>query len=67
MTKEERDVVDLLVKAWNSFLKLPVNNSDDVEEFRHAIHLAQNIVASRQVWIEFNESNRGTRSKESKK
>lgn len=43
----EKQVVDLLADAWNSFLKLRVLHADDVPDFRKAIHDAQRIVQSR--------------------
>src|ERR1039458_2403469 len=47
MTKEELSVISQLVIAWNNFLLLPVEHPDEQEEFRRAIHAAQNIVAAR--------------------
>lgn len=44
---QEAAVAHALADAWNAFLKLPVEHNDDIDEFRRAIHAAQNIVLSR--------------------
>jgi len=43
----EHEVLMALADAWNKFLALTGNRSDDVEEFRHAIHQAQSKIALR--------------------
>ena len=48
MTKEEDMVIFLLCKAWDKFLKLPEDHPDDITEFGHANHAAQNIILSRE-------------------
>jgi len=47
MTEDEKAVVLALADAWNLFLNLPVEHSDDVHEFRRTIHTAQEKVLSR--------------------
>jgi hypothetical protein len=47
LTDAERQVVEALGRAFNLFVQLPVVHNDDVDEFRHAIHLCQNIVLAR--------------------
>ncbi len=45
--KNEHEVLMALADAWNKFLALTGNRSDDVEEFRTAIHAAQSKIALR--------------------
>lgn len=47
MTEDEKDVLDALAQAWNKYLRLEVYNTDDRQDFRGAIHAAQNIVLAR--------------------
>lgn len=47
ITTEEHNVVNLLAEAWNRFIDLPVQHSDDVHEFRRIIHAAQEKVLAR--------------------
>jgi len=47
MTENEREVIDLLAKAWNSYVNLPVEHSSDLIEFQTAIHSAQLLVLAR--------------------
>uniref|UniRef100_UPI0035C9A0CE hypothetical protein n=1 Tax=uncultured Sphingomonas sp. TaxID=158754 RepID=UPI0035C9A0CE len=47
VTDAELRVVGLLGEAWNAFLAMPVEHSDHQDEFRHAIHAAQDLVLSR--------------------
>lgn len=47
LTSDERAVLDGLVSAWNSFIVLPAEHPDDIEEFRHGIHALQDKVLSR--------------------
>lgn len=49
MTAEEKDILHLLALSWNQFLRLPVQHPNDIEEFMHAIHEAQRIIAIRGV------------------
>jgi hypothetical protein len=44
---DEDKVLDHLVMAWNAFLTLEARHPDDDQEFRQAIHAAQNIVMAR--------------------
>lgn len=47
LSKEEQDVMDSLVKAWNDFLELPVYHQWDQQEFMHGIHQCQKIIMAR--------------------
>lgn len=47
ITSAEIDVVNFLSEAWNAFLALPIEHADDISEFRHAIHSAQDMVLAR--------------------
>ena len=47
LTDDERAIAILLGKAWDAFLRLPVEHGDDLAEFRHAIHRAQDMVLAR--------------------
>lgn len=40
-------VLDALASAWNAFVALPVQHSDDTDEFRRAVHAAQGVMATR--------------------
>lgn len=46
-TKDEKEVVMKLAEAWNAFLLLPTEHSDDVDEFRRIIHAGQEKVMAR--------------------
>jgi hypothetical protein len=54
LSTREMLVIECLAEAWNAFVCLPQVHSDDVDEFRHAIHLCQRLVMSRPVQNEFN-------------
>lgn len=45
MTEKEREIVELLVKAWTAYTELP--DRMQPTEFQHAIHAAQSIVMAR--------------------
>lgn len=47
ITNAELRVVGLLGEAWNAFLNLPVEHADHQDEFRHAIHRAQDLILAR--------------------
>lgn len=47
LTTEERSILDWLGECWNRFSQLTVLHPDDADEFRYAIHNAQNIVMQR--------------------
>lgn len=49
MYPEEYLVIRHLNRAWNSFLRLPVQHPDDNDEFRHSIHNLQRMIAVREV------------------
>lgn len=54
LTEAERNVVDRLVEAWNSFQQLPVEHNDDLAEFRFGIHVLQRQVLARPTRRELN-------------
>lgn len=45
----EQEVLDNLVGAWNSFVKLSQTHGDDMPDFRRAIHECQRIMAVREL------------------
>jgi hypothetical protein len=47
LSLQEESVVRSLACAWNSFLELPVEHADDINEFRRLIHQAQEKVLAR--------------------
>ena len=47
IAQEEREILDLLASAWNRFVELTDKHPSDCEEFRLAIHAAQNLIAFR--------------------
>ena len=49
LSREEEEVMDLLVAAYNKFISLEYSNSTDLKEFAEAIHLQQGILALRIV------------------
>lgn len=49
MTKKENNLLNLTAKTWNAFLKLPVYNGDDLNDFRFHIHALQNIILARKA------------------
>lgn len=53
LSGDERAVVTALWKAWNVFLRLPEEHADDTDEFRRAIHAAQEKVFARPARREF--------------
>jgi hypothetical protein len=47
MTDDETEILNLLADAWNVFVHLPVEHSDDITEFRQGIHAMQNTILAR--------------------
>lgn len=47
LTQEEMEVLQRLADAWNAFMALPVEHSDQVAEFRHPLHDLQRQVLAR--------------------
>jgi len=47
LTKEEGEVMDALVEAWNKFSSLAKQHPSDVPEFCNGIHQCQHILAMR--------------------
>lgn len=57
MTKEEREVVLLLARAWDAFMMLPEDHPMDKQEMCTIIHRAQEKVLARSGRRLFDESN----------
>ncbi len=49
LDEQEIGVLISLINAWDKFTCLPQIHGDDLDEFRHAIHQAQNIILARPV------------------
>lgn len=47
LSREEKDILYRLGQAWNLFVSLDRQHPDELEEFRRAIHAAQNLIAVR--------------------
>jgi hypothetical protein len=47
VTEGEKATLAALVKAWNSFLELPHEHGDEINEFRHGVHALQDKILSR--------------------
>lgn len=53
MNDEEKEILELLERAWRKFVILPQKDGGypyDDEEFRILIHACQNVVASRTAY-----------------
>lgn len=46
-TKEEKECLDLLAKAWNAWLQLPEQHSSDRADFLMHVNALQNILMAR--------------------
>ena len=57
LSKQEKQVLDVLAAAWNQFLLLPEIHPSDRPEFLFSIHQAQNIVLSRPTvqWLKLHQ------------
>lgn len=49
LSPEEYNVMESLMKAWDSFAALPKQNNDDYTAFKDAIHRCQHLLMIRQV------------------
>jgi hypothetical protein len=47
VTRQEQRVLGFLVQACNEFMQLSNHGPDDLAEFRHAVHAAQRVIATR--------------------
>lgn len=56
MNSQEKAVLYALADAWNKFLYLPVEHSDDIDEFRRIIHAAQEKILARPARRALNEA-----------
>ena len=52
MSEQERVVLACLADAWNEFIKLPAQHPHEQQEFMHAIHRLQDLVAARAAYRE---------------
>ena len=55
MTPKEQKVLNSLVDAWNSFLELPTEHPDDLNDFRYGIHALQRQIMCRPIRREMND------------
>ena len=46
-TKEEKELMDLIVKAHNKFMSLPITHTSERQEWVKAIHDLQNVIGFR--------------------
>ena len=49
ITPAEKEIIDLLVLAWNKFIRLDEQHPCDKNEFMQGIHQAQQIIMIRDV------------------
>jgi hypothetical protein len=55
MNEDEKVVMQAIVNVWNAFITLlPPIHKDETTDFRYHIHRLQDIVASRQAKIDYN-------------
>ena len=47
VTKKEKKVCDLLIEAWNGYIKLEVQHPSEQTDFTNAIHTCQQLLAIR--------------------
>ena len=47
MKKEEKEVLDDLVNAWNKFVKLDKEHPEEINDFADGIHKCQYVLAMR--------------------
>ena len=47
MTDTEQEIVEMLGRVWNQFLKLPIEHESDIREFQYGIHVLQRQVMCR--------------------
>ena len=50
LSSEERKVLELLGKAWNEYIQLPIQHEADRPEFQQHLHSLQNLVLSRPAY-----------------
>ena len=48
-TKEEQDILDLIVKAHNKFCELKTGHSEESIEWKEGIHKLENVLIGRVV------------------
>jgi hypothetical protein len=59
LTKDEEYLVKYLGSAYDLFIKLPVQHSEDQDDFRWMIHRLQDMVAARSGLRELNKVRTG--------
>jgi len=47
LTDEEGKIMDLLIEAWDRYIKLPEQHPTEIDEFGQGIHICQNLLAIR--------------------
>lgn len=47
LTDNEGEIMDLLVKAWNKYIELPIQHKSECNEFVEGVHICQNLLAIR--------------------
>lgn len=47
LTDKEGEVADLLIEAWNKYIKLPKQHPTEIDEFMQGIHICQNLMTIR--------------------
>jgi len=47
LTEEETRILHLLANAWNEYVRLDKKHPDDNDDFKRAIHQAQQLIALR--------------------
>jgi len=47
LTLDEKDVLSHLAQAWEKFVALPQNSTDNLKEYQESIHRCQQLVALR--------------------
>lgn len=47
LTDEDGKVMDLLIEAWDKYIKLPEQYPTEIDEFGQGIHICQNLLAIR--------------------
>ena len=55
LTDNEQNVLNSLGDVWNSFLELPIEHPDDLNDFKYGIHLLQRQIMCRPIRREIND------------
>ena len=49
LNDNENEVMDSLVQAWNAYVALPIQHTDDIDEFRSSLHRLQHLLMIREI------------------